>query len=90
MKYLQKFVAPLALSALLGCSIAPERPVTRQELYKTNVFSEFTIKDSPESVLATLNREGEVVLEGKSRYGDEFFIKILATSTGLRIRLYAK
>ncbi len=90
MKYLQKFVTLLALSAMLGCSIAPERPVTRQELYRTNVFSEFTIKDSPESVLATLNREGEVVLEGKSRYGDEFFIKILATSTGLRIRLYAK
>lgn len=73
-----------------GCSITPEKPVTRQELYKTNVFSEFTIKDSPESVLATLNREGEVVLEGKSRFGDEYFIKILATNTGLKIRLYAK
>jgi len=73
-----------------GCSLAPEKPVTRNELYKTNVFSEFAIKDSPESVLATLNREGEVVLEGKSRYGDEYFIKILATNSGLRIRLYAK
>ena len=73
-----------------GCSVTPERLVTRQELYKTNVFREFTIKDSPESVLATLNREGEVVLEGKSRFGDEFFIKILATNIGLKIRLYAK
>lgn len=90
MRLLPKFMVLLVLSALLGCSIAPEKPITRQELYKTNVFSEFTIKDSPESVLATLNREGEVVLEGKSRYGDEFFIKILATSSGLRIRLYAK
>jgi hypothetical protein len=80
----------LVLLALSACSISPEKPVTRQELYKTNVFSEFTIKDSPESVLATLNREGEVVLEGKSRYGDEFFIKILATNAGLKIRLYAK
>ncbi len=78
----------LLLSA--GCSITPEKPVTRQELYKTSVFSEFTIKDSPESVLATLNREGEVVLEGKSRFGDEYFIKILATNAGLKIRLYAK
>lgn len=76
--------------ATTACSIMPDKPVTRQELYKTNVFSEFTIKDSPESVLATLNREGEVVLEGKSRYGEEFFIKILATRAGLRIRLYAK
>lgn len=73
-----------------GCSIAPEKPVTRQELYKTNLFSEFTIKDSPESVLATLNREGEVVLEGKTRFGEEFFVKILATKAGLKIRLYAK
>ena len=80
----------LLLLSAAGCSIAPEKQVTRQELYKTNVFSEFTIKDSPESVLATLNREGEVVLEGKSRFGDEYFIKILATNTGLKIRLYAK
>lgn len=75
---------------LAGCSISPEKPVTRRELYRTNVFSEFTIKDSPESVLATLNREGEVVLEGRSRYGDEYFVKILATNEGLKIRLYAK
>lgn len=73
-----------------GCSITPQKPVTRQELYKTNVFSDFSIKDSPESVLATLNREGEVVLEGKSRFGDEYFIKILATNVGLKIRFYAK
>lgn len=73
-----------------ACSITPEKLVTRQELYKTNVFSEFTIKDSPESVLATLNREGEVVLEGKTKLGDEYFVKILATNSGLKIRLYAK
>lgn len=73
-----------------GCSIQPEKPVTRQELYKTNIFSDFQIKDSPQSVLATLNRDGEAVLEGRSRYGEEFFIKILATKNGLRIRLYAK
>ncbi len=73
-----------------GCSMTPEKPITRQELYKSNVFSEFAIKDSPESVLATLNREGEVVLEGKTRFGDEYFIKILATGSGLKIRIYAK
>jgi len=73
-----------------GCSLSPEKPVTRRELYKTNIFSEFTVKDSPESVLATLNRDGEAVLEGKSRYGEEYYIKILATSNGLMIRLYAK
>lgn len=83
-------LSTLIVTSLLGCSVAPEKPVTRQDLYKTNIFSEFTIKDSPESVLATLNREGEAVIEGKSRYGDEYYIKLLATSIGLKIRLYAK
>lgn len=80
----------LMLVFLTGCSIQPEKPVTRRELYKTNIFADFTIKDSPESVLAILNRDGEVILEGRSRYGDDYFIKILATSSGLKIRLYAK
>jgi len=84
------FVVLLLTAVMTGCSISPEKPVTRQELYKTNLFSDFIIKDSPESVLATLNREGEVVLEGKSRYGDEYFVKILATEKGLKLRFYAK
>jgi hypothetical protein len=75
---------------MAGCSLTPEKPVTRNDLYKTNLFSEFIIKDSPESVLATLNREGEAVLEGKTKLGDEYYIKILATEKGLKIRLYAK
>ena len=84
------FICFLVLIIVSGCSMPPEKPVTRQELYKTNIFSEFVIKDSPQSVLATLNRDGEAVLEGRSRYGEEFYIKILATNTGLKIRLYAK
>jgi len=80
----------LVLIVASGCSIQPEKPVTRQELYKTNIFSEFAIKDSPQSVLATLNRDGEAVLEGRSRYGEEYYIKILATNNGLKVRLYAK
>ena len=90
MKHILYCLAMLSLTAMLGCSIAPDKPVTRNDLYKTNLFSEFTIKDTPESVLATLNREGEAVLEGKTRYGDEYYIKLLATSTGLKIRFYAK
>lgn len=90
MKTTLLLVAILAVTTLIGCSIPPEKPLTRHDLYKTNIFSDFTIKDSPESVLATLNREGEAVLEGKSRAGDEYYIKLLATSTGLKIRLYAK
>jgi hypothetical protein len=90
MRKLSIMVLMITALAAAACSITPEKPVTRQELYKTNVFSEFAIKDSPESVLATLNRDGEVVLEGKSRYGGEYFVKILATKSGLKIRVYAK
>lgn len=90
MKVFGKCLVLMISAALFACSIAPEKPVTRQELYKTNIFTEFTIKDSPESVLSILNREGEAVLEGKSRFGDEYYIKILATNEGLKIRLYAK
>jgi hypothetical protein len=90
MKYARNLLLLLVAAAAIGCSVAPERAVTRQELYKTNVFSQFTIKDSPESVLAILNRDGEAVLEGKSKFGDEYFIKILATGSGLKVRLYAK
>lgn len=90
MYYRKIFLILLLTAVMTGCSITPEKPVTRQELYRTNLFTEFVIKDSPESVLATLNREGEVVLEGKSRYGGDYFIKILATDKGLKLRLYAK
>jgi hypothetical protein len=84
------FFVLLLMALLTACSITPEKVVTRQDLYKTNLFSEFTIKDSPESVLAILNREGEVVLEGKTKFGEEYFIKVLATDKGLRMRFYAK
>lgn len=84
------FFTMLLLATIVSCSIAPEKQVSRRELYKTNLFNEFSIKESPESVLATLNRDGEVVLEGKHKLGDEYFIKILATDTGLKVRFYPK
>jgi hypothetical protein len=90
MKSLQRCLAMVAITTMFGCSIAPERPITRQDLYRTNLFTEFTIKDSPESIIAILNREGEAVVEGKTRYGDEYYVKLLATKNGLVIRLYAK
>ncbi|MBT0654388.1 hypothetical protein [Geomobilimonas luticola] len=72
------------LMLLAGCSLPPERPVTKDELYKTGIYNYYTIKESPESVLAALNREGEVVLE--AQYRDRLiYIKILATSQGLQL-----
>lgn len=67
-----------------GCSLPPERPVKKEELYKTGIYNFYTIKDSPERVLAALNREGEVVLEAQYK-NQPLYIKILATSSGLQV-----
>ena len=69
----------------MGCSLPPERPVTKDELYKTGIYSSFSIKESPESVLAAINREGEAVVEGKYKGNKEYYIKIMATSKGLKV-----
>nr|WP_226048181.1 hypothetical protein [Geobacter anodireducens] len=72
--------------AVAGCSLPPERPVTKDELYGTGVYSFYQIKESPESVLAALNREGEVILD--ARYRDRpVYIKILALSSGLQVHV---
>lgn len=67
-----------------GCSLPPERPVKKEELYKTGIYNYYTIKDSPERVLAALNREGEVVLEAQYK-NQPVYIKIMATSSGLQV-----
>jgi len=64
-----------------GCSLPPEVPIKKADLYKTNLYNFFTINDSPESVVAALNKEGEVVLPG--HYKDRpVYIKIMVMSTG--------
>jgi hypothetical protein len=90
MKNLAGWIQIFVLAMISACSIPPEKAVTRQDLFRTNIFNQFTIKDSPESVVAALNREGEVVLEGKTKFGEIYFIKILATQKGLKMRYYAK
>lgn len=74
----------VSLALLAGCSLAPERPFTRQDLFKTNVFSYFTIKESPDSVLAALNREGEVVVEGVDKAKKNWYIKIMSSGKTLK------
>lgn len=85
-------VATVALVLFLaagGCSLPPERPVTKDELYGTGIYNFYTIKESPESVLAALNREGEVILD--ARYRDRpVYIKILALSSGLQVHVIDK
>lgn len=66
----------------MGCSLPPERPVKKEELYKTQIYNFYTIKESPERVLAALNRDGEVVLEAEYKK-QPLYLKLLATSNGL-------
>ena len=80
----------VALFALLcACALPPERPVTKEQLYQTQIYTYYTIKDSPESVLNAINKEGEVVLEAKYKE-TPVYIKILATSKGLDISVFER
>ncbi|WP_298272050.1 hypothetical protein [Geobacter sp.] len=79
----------LVMIVFAGCSLPPEKPVTKDELYATGIYNFYTVKESPESVLAALNREGEVILDAKYR-DRPVFIKILALSSGLQIHVIDK
>jgi hypothetical protein len=80
-----KFLISVALIvAIAGCSLPPERPYTRQDIFKTNIFSYFTIKESPDSVLAQLNKDGEVVLEGIDKKNKSYFIKLISSGKELK------
>lgn len=84
MNCLKLFIAVALLAAVAGCSLAPERPYTRQDIFKTNIFSYFTIKESPDAVLAQLNRDGEVVLEGVDKKNKTYFIKLVSSGKELK------
>lgn len=92
-------VVRICLSALLGavlaaCSIAPDNPVTREELMRTQMFKRYVIDESPEQILNVLNTQGEVILEGKRNTPGgktaPVYIKVLATSLGLEVSDYER
>lgn len=81
----------MLVGLLAACSLPPEKPVTKADLMKTNIYSTFTVKEPPESVLAALNRDGEVVVEATMKGGKvELYLKILATSEGIRFAVIEK
>jgi hypothetical protein len=84
MRKLPVIAGLLLLTLLAACSLGPERPFTRQDLFKTNVFTYFTVKESPDSVLAALNREGEVVVEGIDKTKKSWYIKIMTSGKTLK------
>lgn len=81
----------LALLLLAGCSIAPEVPVTRKDLMSTGIFQKYTIEESPEELLYSLNTRGEVVIEAVRNVPNRQFnvyVKLLATANGVHVLEY--
>ena len=81
--------AALLVVLAAACSLPPERPVTKEQLYNTSIYNYYVIRESPESVLNALNREGEVVLEAKYKE-TPVYLKITATSGGLRVTVFER
>lgn len=79
----------LTLFALFSCSLPPERPFTKEELYRTNIYTYLTISDSPESVISAINKEGEVILDAMYR-NRPVWIKILGKQEGLKVQIIEK
>lgn len=91
MKQLLFIFVSIPILLLVACSLPPERPVTREALMKTKIYSTYVIEESPDEVLEALNKRGEVVLETKrSIRGKDYpaHVKILATSDGLEVLDY--
>lgn len=85
---IRAFIAVIILlPVLIGCSLPPERPVKESELMP--LFKAFEFEESPEEILAVLNKEGEVAIPAKWR-GRFYWIKILATSRGLVVEYYLR
>ena len=84
----------LLVAVLAACSIAPDNPVTREELMRTQMFKRYVIDESPEQILNVLNTQGEVILEGKRNVQGgktaPVYIKVLATALGLEVSDYER
>jgi hypothetical protein len=79
----------LILLVCAACSLPPERPFTKDELYKTGIYTYYTISDSPESVISAINKDGEVILDAMY-HNRPIWIKILAKREGLTIQAIEK
>lgn len=82
-------VLVLMLCFCAACSLPPEKPFTKEQLYKTGIYTYFSVDDSPESVLSALNKDGEVVLNAKYRSRD-VWIKLLGKSEGITVHIIEK
>ncbi len=79
----------LTLLVCTACSLPPEKPFTKEQLYKTGIYTYFTINDSPESVLSAINKDGEVVLDAMYRKRP-VWIKLLGKLEGITVTIIEK
>ncbi|RII31344.1 MAG: hypothetical protein CXR30_00585 [Geobacter sp.] len=84
MKWLPSLLLILLVNT--ACSLPPERPFTKDDLYKTGIYTYFTINDSPESVISAINKDGEVILDAMYRKRS-VWIKILGKQEGLKVEV---
>jgi len=75
-----------SLIVCAACSLPPDKPFTKEDLYKTGIYTYFTVNDSPESVLSAINKEGEAILDAKYR-NRPVWIKLLGKVDGLSIQI---
>lgn len=87
MKILSALLLVLCICA--SCSLPPEKPFTKEQLYKTGIYTYFAVDDSPESVLSAINKNGEVVLSAKYRNRD-VWIKLLGKLEGITVQIIEK
>lgn len=90
-RLLKSLLFPIVCVVLAACSLPPDRPVTRQALMDTRIYSTYIISESPEEVLNALNSDGEAILAAKRRVPGKDYpvhVKILATSGGLEVLDY--
>lgn len=86
-----KFLSALfmIISICAACSLPPEKPFTKEQIYKTGIYTYYTIEDSPESVLSAINKDGEVILSAKYRNRD-VWIKLLGKIQGITVQIIEK
>ena len=84
-------IAAALMTLLVGCSLAPEVPVSRPELMKTRIFTNYVIDESPEELLYALNTRGEALIEAKRKIYDKevpVYLKLMATADGVVVNEY--
>jgi len=87
MQILKTLILTIMLLVPTACSLPPERPVKESELMP--LFKAFEFEESPEEILAVLNKEGEATIPAQWR-GRYYWIKILVTSKGLVVEYYLR